>query len=68
MPLHNAKRVVDYTLETVTRLSDLRQIVAETQALDGTSTVEFPRFVGQREQEYIHLVITEEGKLRTHHD
>lgn len=59
--MKRAKRVIDYTLELSPKLDDLREIVAETQNLSGQSRIEFPRFVGQHETEYHHLVITEDG-------
>jgi hypothetical protein len=61
--MKNTKRIVDYTLGITPRLQDLREIVAETQQLSGESRLEFPRFVGQRDEEYLHIVITEDGSI-----
>jgi hypothetical protein len=62
--MNTPKRIIDYTLSSQTRLSDLREIVAETQTLRGDSEVEFPRFVGQGgTADYNHIVITEHSQI-----
>jgi len=58
--MQKAKRTIDYTIASSPTLADLRRIVKETETIDEKSRVEFPREQGQRDAEYVHVVITEE--------
>jgi hypothetical protein len=63
MAVFKSKMIVDYQLESVARLDDLREIVAKTQSIDGSATLDFPVFGATKETEYIHIVITEDGPV-----
>jgi len=59
--MKRAKRTIDYTMGTSIKLDDIREIVSETDELSGQASVEIQPFVGQREETYYHLIITEHG-------
>jgi translation initiation factor 2B subunit (eIF-2B alpha/beta/delta family) len=61
MAIYKVKQVIDYQFESVARLDDLRALVANTQSIDGSATLDFPVFGATKETEYIHIVITENG-------
>lgn len=56
-----AKRTIDYTLSETPKLSDLREIVAETQSAPSDSSIQIVAMVGQHESTYYHIVITDYG-------
>lgn len=58
--MNKAKRTIDYTVSGQVTLRDLRRIVEETLIIDENSKVDFPREAGQRDAEYVHIVITED--------
>jgi hypothetical protein len=60
MPMQPGKRVIEYALPPEMTLADFRRIVKETQSLSGETRVALPRTLGQRDQEYVKFVMTEE--------
>jgi hypothetical protein len=60
--IHNTKRIIDYTLESVVRLQDLRQIVGETQMFNGLAVITFADQCGDP-TDTLNLIITEDGPI-----
>jgi hypothetical protein len=60
MPMQPGKRTIEYTLPSAITLADFRQIVRDTEELEGDSRIELPRSMGQLDAEYVRVIITEE--------
>lgn len=59
-----SKRFIDFTIpNNQLTISDLRQIVAQTNDVVATSSVEFRVEEGQRDAQYLHVIITEDNDL-----
>jgi hypothetical protein len=54
------KRTIEYSLPPEMTLADFRRIVRETESLKDDTRVALPRSMGQRDQEYVRFVLTEE--------
>lgn len=54
------KRTIEYSLPSAITLADIRRIVRETESLKDETRVELPRTLGQRDQEYVKVILTEE--------
>ena len=59
--MRKAKRVIDYTLDLMPKLKDLREIIAETQQLSSEASISIERYMTSQDKEYYHIVITEYG-------